>query len=60
MELIREKFERVRTFFQPKGITKRWVLNTLCAIVAVIVLVVSIAIKIWMSSFNKKAGEMIS
>lgn len=44
MELIREKFERVKTFLQPKGITKRWITSTLLVTAIVLFIILAVCI----------------
>ena len=44
MELIREKFERVKTFLQPKGITKRWITSTLLVTAIILFIILAVCI----------------
>lgn len=44
MELIREKFERVKAFLQPKGITKRWITSTLLVTAIILFIILAVCI----------------
>lgn len=44
MELIRGKFERVKTFLQPKGITKRWITSTLLVTAIILFIILAVCI----------------
>ncbi len=59
MELIREKFERVRTFFQPKGITKRWITSTLLVTAIVLFIILAVCIFAVSEYYNSYASNTL-
>ena len=52
MELIREKFEALKSFLQLRGITKRWVTNTLLVTAIILFLILAISV-LAVSSYYK-------
>ena len=59
MELIREKFERVKTFLQPKGITKRWITSTLLVTAIVLFIILAVCIFAVAGYYNSYASNTL-
>ena len=59
MELIREKFERVKTFLQPKGITKRWITSTLLVTAIVLFIILAVCIFAVAGYYNSYASNSL-
>ena len=59
MELIRKKFERVKTFFQPKGITKRWITSTLLVTAIVLFIILAVCIFAVAGYYNSYASNTL-
>ena len=59
MELIREKFERVKTFLQPKGITKRWITSTLLVTAIILFIILAVCIFAVAGYYNSYASNSL-
>ncbi len=59
MELIRKRFDIIKSFFQPKGITKRWMTNTLLITAIILALLLAVAVFAVSSYYRSYASNVL-
>ena len=59
MELIRKRFDKIKSFFQPDGITKRWMTNTLLVTAIILAIILSISVYAVASYYRTYASNVL-
>ncbi len=59
MELIRRKFEDFKSFFQPRGITKRWITSTLLVTAIVLLIILAVCVLAVASYYRNYASNVL-
>lgn len=59
MELIRKKFEEIKNFAQPQGITKRWVTSTLLVTAIVLLIILAVCVFAVASYYRSYASNTL-
>ena len=59
MELIRKRFDKIKSFFQPEGITKRWMTNTLLVTAVILAIILAIYVYAVASYYRTYASNVL-
>lgn len=59
MELIRDRLTAIKSFFQPKGITKRWMTNTLLITAIILAILFGVAVFAISSYYRSYASNIL-